>query len=143
MNKGEIIKIHYLAETAQAQVLESERYNKAWIVGYKIIAPNTGKIALATVFPDYPYLPPVSTETFYYNPPPAYIEWRDHWWVAPVGLPSGTGRRLDFANPVDFAKRRIDFIHELVKWYGMSEDMILVPGTDGEWKAHRKWWPRF
>ena len=144
MNRGEIITIHFLAEVAKARVLESERYHKAIIVGCEMVT-NTTKIAVATVFPDYPYLPPFSPEPYFYSPPSAWIEWQNHLWVAPVGLPSGTGRRIEHAdlNPIAFAKRRIDYIHELVAWYGMTKDLIMVPGTDKEWEIHKKWWPKF
>ena len=140
MEKGDIIKIRYLAEAIPARVDQVDRYSGAYIIAYTILA--SGKGAMAAVFPDLPYLPPFTTDPYYYSPPAAFIETGENIWPVPMGKRSkgGIATHLININPIVFMKLKIDYIYRLVHDSNMTGDMIITPGTNGEVKLHNKWW---
>lgn len=144
MKQGDQAVLTYLAERFPVMLDQVESYNKAFIIAYTFVKSRSG--AITCVFPDYPYLPPVTTNPTFYSPPPCWIEWENHLWVVPMGVrqsKAGIRTHLIVGDPVVHAKHKIDYIHWLVNWYGMTEDMLIVPGTDKERRLHKKWWQDF
>ena len=142
---GKVIHLTYLAERIPVTVNQIERYSDAVILGY--LVHKSGLQAIATVFPDYPYLPPFTTNELFYYPPTAYFDTGEHIWVAPIGKrldrKSRETTHLITGDPIQFAKAKIDYIHKLVKEIsGMVDDMEIVPGTDRELRQWRRWWQR-
>lgn len=140
MNVGDHITLNHLAESMKCVVLEVEKYRGTLILRYRFLRNN--KEAIGVCFPELPYLPTVITDRSLYAYT-AWLDWEEHRWPVPVGLPSGGASRLILEDPRIHARRKVDHVLELVRASNMHEDLEIRPETDSEHEQWRRWWPHF
>jgi hypothetical protein len=141
VKSGDLIKVTHLATRVTGTIIEVETHRKAYIVLYKAIPSGTQ--AMLVCFPEYQYLPLTPSPDLSMYASTAYVEWENHIWPVPIGIPNAKGSRVIHGDPRTLARKRIDHVLWLIDQSHMTGSIILFPRTEEEQRVWSKWYPHY